>query len=120
MATYNGDLTATDCSDTTVSSIGWFCGNESLTTHPVGQKTPNAFGLYDMSGNVSEWVWDWWNSYPSSAQTDPDGPNSGTYRILRGGAGSSTFNQMMSSRRDSDLPGYLRHNIGFRLARTAP
>ncbi|WP_338038043.1 formylglycine-generating enzyme family protein, partial [Nitrospina gracilis] len=65
----------------------WFMDNAEGTTHPVGQKKPNAFGLYDMMGNVWEWTEDWWqNVYPSEKLKDPTGPNTGEYKVIRGGS----------------------------------
>ena len=66
-------------------SYTWYAANSGSSTHPVGQKVPNALGAYDMSGNVGEWCWDWWGGYGSSAQTDPVGPASGDSRMGRGG-----------------------------------
>lgn len=65
----------------------WFMDNAEGVTHPVGQKKPNAFGLYDMMGNVWEWTEDWWqNVYPPQKLTDPTGPNTGEYKVIRGGS----------------------------------
>lgn len=65
----------------------WFMDNAEGVTHPVGQKKPNAFGLHDMMGNVWEWTEDWWqNVYPPQKLTDPTGPNTGEYKVIRGGS----------------------------------
>jgi formylglycine-generating enzyme required for sulfatase activity len=69
-----------------VNDVGWHSGNASGTTHPVGQLKPNGLGIYDMSGNVWEHVYDWHAAYSSEAATNPTGPNSGTYRVQRGGS----------------------------------
>jgi formylglycine-generating enzyme required for sulfatase activity len=68
------------------NAVAWYSGNSS-TTHPVGQKKPNALGIYDMSGNIWEYCYDWHsNSYSNTAATNPTGPTSGTGRVIRSGA----------------------------------
>jgi formylglycine-generating enzyme required for sulfatase activity len=68
-----------------LGDYAWYGQNSDNKTHPVGQKKPNAFGLYDMHGNVWEWCSDWYGAYEDKAQTDPTGPASGSARVLRGG-----------------------------------
>jgi len=100
-----------------VDEVAWYDDNSGDETHPVGQKKPNGFGLYDMSGNVWEWVWDIYGDYSSGSQTDPTGTDSGPVRVLRGGcwryfAGStrvSNRGRIDHARRDGIL--------GFRLSR---
>jgi len=97
---------------------GWYAEiNFGGGTHPGGQKTANAWGLYDMHGNVWEWCWDWYGNYSSASQTDPMGASSGTYRVGRGGSISSDASTMRSARRFSEVPSFRRNDIGFRLAR---
>ena len=97
------------------------------STKAVGSYKPNAFGLYDMHGNVWEWCEDWRDDYLKGAVTDPKGPGTGTYRVLRGGsfvdyeslARSSGRNHNSPTNRDDGTPAFRRDLIGFRLVRTA-
>jgi len=84
-----GTTTAYNTGDTITDITGWYTVNSQSRTHEVGKKPPNAWGLYDMHGNVWEWCWDWYGSYSSGAQTDPRGPGSGGSRVLRGGSWDS-------------------------------
>jgi len=65
--------------------MGWYDSNSGSTTHAVAQKQANAWGLFDMHGNVYEWCNDWYDTYPDISVTDPGGPSSGSNRVLRGG-----------------------------------
>lgn len=102
----------------TIGDIAWYKGNSS-ETHEVGTKAPNELGLYDMSGNVSEWCSDWCGSYSSSAQSNPTGPTSGSYRVIRGGSWyeGAQFCRVSFRGRGNPADHYL--NVGFRLVCTS-
>ena len=85
----------------------------------VGLYTPNEYGLFDMGGNVAEWVNDWYGTYENKDQTDPMGADSGTNRVVRGGGWSDKASAMASSERDQKAPLYKGHALGFRIARSA-
>ena len=119
-AFYNGGITRLICNiDPNLDQIGWYCGNASAKTHEVAEKLPNAWGLYDMSGNVEEWCWDWYGVYPGT-ETDPVGPDSGAWRVKRGGSWNGSAQGCRSATRDRAGPGYSIQYLGFRPARSAP
>jgi len=98
----------------------WYKHNDDGTTHPVGQLQPNAWGLYDMHGNVWEWVQDWRGPYLQGTVIDPKGPLNGNARGYRGGGWGYGAERCRSSDRSYDAPGYVYGTHGFRLARNAP
>jgi formylglycine-generating enzyme required for sulfatase activity len=110
---YNG---STD--DSTVGALAWYSANSGNQTRPVGGKLANAFGFHDMLGNVWEWVNDWYGGYTPEAQTNPTGPVSAPYRVVRGGSWLDVTNFVRSSYRDPGSPGFAGLNFGFRVART--
>jgi formylglycine-generating enzyme required for sulfatase activity len=69
-----------------IDSVAWYADNSDGKTHPVATKAPNALGIYDMTGNVHEWCYDWFGNYPNMSQTDPKGEEFGSTKILRGGS----------------------------------
>jgi len=101
----------------TIDTVAWYEDNSGDKTHEVGKKTPNGLGLYDMSGNVWEWCWDWYGSYTSGAQTDPMGAAAGSYRVERGGSWYSAASGARSTYRNSSYPLLRGTYIGFRLVR---
>ena len=101
-------------------SVGWTSSNSGSKSHPVKQLSANGYGLYDMTGNVSEWTWDCYaGSYGSGVQTDPHGPVSGSRRVLRGGSWRYTPASARVAFRSWSAPSLRYDYFGFRLARTA-
>jgi formylglycine-generating enzyme required for sulfatase activity len=103
-----------------LGSLGWFSYNSGGRTHPVGQKSPNGYGLYDMSGNVWEWTWGTYGDYPAGSATDPTGATDGPYRVDRGGSWYDAADDARAASRGSPSPGYRYDILGLRLLRTIP
>ncbi len=106
-------------SDAELGENAWYSKNSGRTTHPVGQKKPNGFGLYDIHGNVWEWCQDWYADYPSGSVTDPTGPSSGSGRVSRGGGWSGRSDFCRSVDRLRSTPGDRGSNLGFRVLRSS-
>jgi len=101
--------------DEGLGDYAWYRANCGYTTNPVGQKKPNAWGLFDMHGNVWEWCADWYGDYPKGAVTDPEGLASGAARVVRGGDWGGIPEDCRSANRSQSTPGYRSNNCGFRV-----
>ena len=102
-----------------LGEYAWYRGNAERHPHPVGQKRPNAWGLYDMLGNVWEWVQDWDGKYAAGPVTDPKGADTGTYRMRRGCGWNNEANVCRLANRYS-VVGYRDDFLGFRVVRVIP
>ena len=100
----------------TLSNVAWYDDNSGSQTHPVGTKSPNELGIYDMSGNVWEWCSDWYGNYSSSSQYNPTGPYSGSGRVFRGGCWLNGARICRVSYRGGNYPTDRNVNLGLRLA----
>lgn len=99
-----------------IDSVAWCDGNSGNETHPVATKQANELGIYDMSGNVLEWCSDWCGDYTSSSQSDPQGPSSGSFRVIRGGCYYNFARNCRVSYRISNTLDYRSGYLGLRLS----
>ncbi|MBC8415861.1 MAG: SUMF1/EgtB/PvdO family nonheme iron enzyme [Candidatus Cloacimonetes bacterium] len=102
-----------------INDVAWYSSNSGGKTHSVGTKKANELGIYDMSGNVWEWCWDWKGSYSSNSQTNPKGASTGLLRVDRGGGWIIYAEFCRVAYRGSCYPDYSRINLGFRLLRSS-
>ncbi len=102
-----------------LASVAWYAPTSRGMTSPVAQKQPNAWGLFDMLGNVYEWCEDWKGAYPSGRVTDPRGPTTGSFRVARGGSWLVHANRARPDFRDFFAPDERRDDLGFRVVAVA-
>ena len=100
-----------------LGEYAWYDKNSGKKTHPVGEKKPNAWGLYDMHGNVWEWCADWFDGYDAKAADDPAGPRTGSNRVGRGGSWDAPAGRCVSAYRYDRRPGNRYSYLGLRLSR---
>jgi len=116
----NGGITEEHWYDPNLDVMGWYINNSNDKPHPIAQKSPNAWNLYDMHGNVSEWCQDLDGDYPSGHVIDPTGPLSGTTRVMRGGSMRDYAYQCRSACRGGRTQWDMAKFLGFRLVLTSP
>jgi formylglycine-generating enzyme required for sulfatase activity len=104
-----------------LDAVAWHIGNSQGETHRVATKKANSWFLHDLSGNVWEWVWDWYaDSYRGAEKENPSGPKNGGNRVLRGGSYVNEADNARVANRDRFAPSFRLSNVGFRLARSLP
>jgi formylglycine-generating enzyme required for sulfatase activity len=112
----SGTFVYTYAGSDTVGDVAWYTTNSSSKTHEVGGLAANTLGLHDMSGNVFEWCWDWYDTINTGTETDPTGAASGTNRVQRGGSWSNNAFYCAVSYRNYGSPGSRGSNLGFRVS----
>ena len=114
---YLKDFAGSDGSNS-IDDYAWYNGNSGNMTHPVGTKLPNELGLYDMSGNVFEWCWDWYSdAIPAGTKIDYQGAASSTFRVVRGGSWDSSASSCTVAYRYALTPNFQGNKFGFRVVR---
>ena len=103
--------------DSVLDAIGWYCANSGRQTHDVKSKPPNAWGLYDMEGNVQQWIWDWFEDATADSVTDPTGPATGFLRVWCGGGWDYDPRHCRCADRGRDQPEGFYPDIGMRICR---
>ena len=121
-AYYNGPITTREparCSaDSGLARIGWYCMNSGRQTHPIMAKPPNAWGLYDMAGNVQQWTWDGFVEWSGDSLIDPAGPAPSGLQVWRGGGWDYDPRHCRSADRGRDGPEGWFQDVGLRVARS--
>ena len=104
-----------------IGDVAWYSSSSGNKTHQVGTKRQNELGIYDMTGNVWEWCWDWKGSYSSNSQTNPKGASSGSGRVVRGGSWRNGTDYCRVAYRDCNYPvsSFSSRSMGFRVARSS-
>ena len=100
-----------------IDEVAWYSENSDAHTHDNGKKKSNELDIYDMSGNIREWVWDWYSPYTKGDQVNPTGPNNGTIHIHRGGCWYLNENSCRTARRNGSTPAYRDSGLGLRLVK---
>lgn len=102
-----------------IELVAWYEDNSEGMSHPVGMKKANELGIYDMSGNVWEWCWDWYEDYSTASQTNPIGPDFGEFKVVRNGFFGTNAYRCRIESRSGDFPHCCDYRLGFRLCRSA-